>query len=143
MLQLTNRPWIELLRSNPMDLDPVYFVAYQDIAYHHGAGCRPARPSGVHRDSLGPARRPVPRMPVLDRAIDIANRRRRQAWKFRPLTRRTELSTAIFKKIDNGDAWLRDLMGDGAASHAPGRAHARSHVANAALSGSTTGRQSV
>jgi hypothetical protein len=118
MLQLTNTPWIELLRSNPTDLDPVYFAVYQDIVYHHGAGFRAARASGVHRDSLGPTPWPRPRMPVLDRAVDIANRRRWQAWELRILKRRTELSNAIFNKIDNGDGWLRDLMGDGAASHA-------------------------
>ncbi len=33
--------WRPLLRSNRMDLDPLWFGIYGDLAYHHGAGFRP------------------------------------------------------------------------------------------------------
>jgi hypothetical protein len=114
-LQLTETPWIELLRSNRTNLDPVYFAVYQDIVYHHGAGFRAGRPSGAHRDSLGPAPWPLPRVPVLSQAVDIANRRRWQAWELRTQKRRIELSNAIFNKIDKGESWLPELLGDSVA----------------------------
>jgi hypothetical protein len=33
-------PWRPLLRSNRVDLDPLWFGIYSDVAYHHGAGFR-------------------------------------------------------------------------------------------------------
>ncbi len=33
-------PWRPLLRSNRVDLDPLWFGIYADVAYHHGAGFR-------------------------------------------------------------------------------------------------------
>jgi len=39
---LTERdiPWRPLLRTNRVDLDPLWFGIYADVAYHHGAGFR-------------------------------------------------------------------------------------------------------
>jgi len=33
--------WKPLLRSNVVDLDPLWFAVYGDVVYHHGAGSRP------------------------------------------------------------------------------------------------------
>jgi hypothetical protein len=115
-LQLTETPWIELLRSNRTNLDPVYFAVYQDIVYHHGAGFRAGAPSGAHRESLGPAPWRLPRVPLLDRAEQALNHRRRQSWEVKTQKRRIELSKAMFKRIEEGDGWLGDLMGDSVAS---------------------------
>jgi len=111
-LQLTDTPWIELLRSNRKNLDPVYFGVYRDIIYHHGAGFRAGAPSGAHRDSLGPAPLPIPRLPLLEPAVESVNHRRRRSWERRVQKRRIELSKSIFDKIERDENWLDALMGD-------------------------------
>ena len=37
-LELTGTPWVQVLRSNRRNLDPLYFGIYGDVIYHHGAG---------------------------------------------------------------------------------------------------------
>jgi hypothetical protein len=39
-LELTETPWVPLLRTNGSKLHPVFFAIYGDIVYHHGAGFR-------------------------------------------------------------------------------------------------------
>jgi hypothetical protein len=112
-LQLTGTPWIELLRSNRTNLDPVYFAVYRDIVYHHGAGFRAGTPSGEHRDSLGPAPLRLPRLPLLERAEQMVNHRRWRRWEQKTQRRRIELSKAIFERINSDQSWLGDLIGDG------------------------------
>src|SRR4029077_945340 len=41
-LELTGTPWVEVLRSNRKDLDPIFFGIYGGVVYHHGAGFRGA-----------------------------------------------------------------------------------------------------
>ena len=36
-------PWKPLLRSNRVNLDPLWFGVYGDVVYHHGAGFRPMK----------------------------------------------------------------------------------------------------
>ena len=48
-LQLSNTPWVEVLRSNRENLDPLYFAIYGDTVYHHGAGFRTGELSPAHR----------------------------------------------------------------------------------------------
>lgn len=40
ILTATGTAWRPLLRTNRMDLDPLWFGIYGDVAYHHGAGFR-------------------------------------------------------------------------------------------------------
>ena len=40
MLQSEATPWHSLLRSNVVNLHPVFFGIYGDLVYHHGAGSR-------------------------------------------------------------------------------------------------------
>lgn len=116
-LQLTGTPWVELLRSNPTGLDPLYFAIYHDIVYHHGSSFRPATLSGEHHVSGG-APRPlrVPRTPMLGRAVQLVNQRRWQSWERQTLKRRSELSKAVYEKIAaGGTGWLAEIRGDGGA----------------------------
>jgi hypothetical protein len=39
-LELSETPWVKLLRTNGSKLHPVFFAVYGDIVYHHGAGFR-------------------------------------------------------------------------------------------------------
>ena len=41
LLESRSLAWRPLLRSNIVDLDPLWFAVYGDVVYHHGAGSRP------------------------------------------------------------------------------------------------------
>jgi len=112
-LELTGTPWVELLRSNRVNLDPMYFAIYGDIVYHHGSSFRPATLSGVHHVSgASPSPLPLPGVPLLDRAIRVVNRRRSQAWERRTVDQRAELSQSMYEKIRAGGSdWLTELKG--------------------------------
>src|SRR6202022_2119711 len=47
-LELSETPWVQVLRSNRRDLDPLYFAIYGGAVYHHGAGLTGGL-SRVHR----------------------------------------------------------------------------------------------
>ena len=40
ILEHRDEPWAPLLRSNTVDLHPLWFAVYDDLVYHHGAGFR-------------------------------------------------------------------------------------------------------
>ncbi len=51
--------WKPLLRSNKLNLDPLWFGIYGGVVYHHGAGSRPAisyRQTIIQRDAIRKAR---------------------------------------------------------------------------------------
>jgi len=110
-LELTETPWIELLRSNQTSLDPVYFAIYQDIVYHHGSSFRAATLSGVHYASdVAPKPLPVPGLPLLDTAVRVVIRRRWRLWERETLERRGQLSKMVFEKIRKGGSdWLAEV----------------------------------
>jgi hypothetical protein len=117
-LELSETPWIELLRSNGTSLDPMYFAVYHDIIYHHVSSFRPATLSGVH-DLAGnaPTIMARPGVPLLDQAVGLLNRRRRRAWRQRTVKQRAELSQTVFERIQAGDSdWLSDIKGSGGVS---------------------------
>jgi hypothetical protein len=110
-LELTKTPWVELLRSNRTNLDPIYFAIYGGILYHHGAGFRAGDPSGVHRTTQAPAPLRVPSIPGLGRVMAAVNGRRLRAWARRTQAGRIELSNEVFDEIQaGGSGWLAKLM---------------------------------
>jgi hypothetical protein len=110
-LQLTETPWVEVLRSNRNDLDPVYFAVYEDVIYHHGAGFRAGDPSGAHRAAGAPDPLPVPQLPLAAAAVQAVNRRRARSWERRTQRRRIQLSKVMFEKIQaGGSEWLAELI---------------------------------
>jgi hypothetical protein len=48
-LELSQTPWVQLLRTNGSKFHPLFFAVYGDIVYHHGAGFRG---SGLSRADL-------------------------------------------------------------------------------------------
>jgi hypothetical protein len=66
-LELSETPWVQLLRTNGSKLHPVFFAVYGEIVYHHGAGFRgealsrsdlqKVKAEAAARASLHPARR--------------------------------------------------------------------------------------
>jgi hypothetical protein len=107
-LELTNTPWIEVLRSNRRDLDPLYFAVYGGVIYHHGAGFRTGELSPVDR-----AASPTPllegsRLQPLARPL---NGLRWRLWERRVSRRHLALSNALYERIARGDdEWLSQLM---------------------------------
>jgi hypothetical protein len=109
-LQLGPTPWVEVLRSNRRDEDPVYFGVYGDVIYHHGAGFRGGTPSGVHRADA-PAGLRAPRVEPLGALIRAVNRRRYRAWERTTQARRLEQSRTVYEKIRAGGSdWVRDFI---------------------------------
>ena len=51
-LELSETPWVQLLRTNGSRLHPLYFGVYGDIVYHHGAGFRDSGLSRVDRHQM-------------------------------------------------------------------------------------------
>jgi len=109
-LELTNTPWVEVLRSNRRNPDPILFAVYGDTVYHHGMGFRPGALTRAHH-RLAPAP-PFPRrMPLLGRGMQYANWRARRAWTRRTQRAQAAQSQRIIERLQRGDdEWLSDLM---------------------------------
>lgn len=108
-LEVTNTPWVELLRSNRRNLDPLYFGVYGDTIYHHGAGFRTGELSPVDRDR---APRPlrVPGVSVLDAALRPINRERWKRWERRIESEHLQRSQRIYDRIQAGGLdWLAEF----------------------------------
>jgi hypothetical protein len=110
-LELAGMEWVEVLRSNRRNPDPLYFAVYGDIVYHHGAGFRAEKLSAVHRAML-PERLLRPnRSRVLAPVGRALVKRRRLAWEREKRERLLEDSQRMFEKIERGGSeWLADLI---------------------------------
>jgi hypothetical protein len=106
-LELSGTPWVQVLRTNRTNLDPLYFGIYGDVIYHHGAGFRTGQLSGTHSHTgpqglewRGPLR-------PLSRAL---NRSRWVRWERAERRRHVEQSKLVHAKIARGgDEWLAEL----------------------------------
>jgi hypothetical protein len=109
-LELTSTPWVEVLRSNRKNPDPLYFGIYGDVVYHHGAGFRGGELSPAHRDNA-PQKLSLPRLPVLRHAVRAVNRYRWRRWERAMIKRQREQSMQIIEGIERGGSdWLRELI---------------------------------
>jgi hypothetical protein len=110
-LELTNTPWVEVLRSNRKNLDPVLFGIYGDVIYHHGAGFRGVANMTRFHLALAPKPEPPPPLPIVNRLLRRRNWRKMQAWDRDTVERLTRLSDTVLEKIQTGDpAWLAEFM---------------------------------
>jgi len=118
-LELSETPWVQVLRSNETDVHPVFFAIYGDIIYHHGAGFRDdfvtrADKHRLRKDLANQS--PVQRW--LGRGRDFALRRQLNHDTNERIRQQSE---SIFGAIERGDpAWLA-MMRDGG-TPAPQRA---------------------
>jgi hypothetical protein len=109
-LELTDTPWVEVLRSNRRNPDPLFFAIYGDAVYHHGAGFRSTEFSRVHLDA-GPAPLRVPARPLLRGTMRRVNWERQRRWEHKLRTRQQEFAQLVFERIQNGDKdWPRELL---------------------------------
>jgi hypothetical protein len=109
-LELSRTPWVEVLRSNRRDVDPLYFAIYGDTIYHHGAGFRAGELSPAHRASSPELLRP-PNLPGLSPFTRLINGQRWRRWERAIQARQTRDSERIYEKISAGEEdWLAELM---------------------------------
>lgn len=109
-LELTNTPWVDVLRTNGEHLDPLLFAIYGDTIYHHGAGFR--RRGGAsrrHYDSQ-PKRLSVPDNLVLRALARQIDRAKMQGWRLMTRGPQIRESKRVFAKIERDDPdWLAEL----------------------------------
>jgi hypothetical protein len=112
-LELRATPWVEVLRSNTHDLDPVYFGVYGGVVYHHGAGFRAGGPSPQHNLD-GPGAIRAPSVPGVRALAHMAAARRRRRWVKQVQRSRIEVSERVYEQIAaGGEQWLAELTGGG------------------------------
>jgi hypothetical protein len=108
-LELTNTPWVELLRTNGTELHPLFFAVYADIVYHHGAGFR----EGVlvtRTDRQQEVQRlKTSRIPVVRGMLHRRNLEQRRATRLATQDRVSEQSRAIVERLQRGEAILAVL----------------------------------
>jgi hypothetical protein len=103
-LEVTQTPWVEILRSNREHLDPLLFAIYGNIIYHHGAGFRRG---GTARDSMPKPLLPMPSSPLLRSVTRRLDRARVFAWRLTTRLPQMRESKRIFEKIQRDDPdWL-------------------------------------
>jgi hypothetical protein len=109
-LELTKTQWVEVLRSNRRNVDPILFAVYGDIVYHHGAGFRTGILTSGHY-TLAPRRLTPPRAPILGRLVRRLDWQRRRAWERRTKMEQIRQSERIFARIQQGDSeWLSEFI---------------------------------
>lgn len=105
-LELTQTPWVDILRSNRIGVDPLFFAVYGDTIYHHGAGFRRGGPSRGYYDSK-PKPLPRPSSPLLRSAVARIEAVRLLPWRVRTRLPQILESKRVFEKIERGDSdWL-------------------------------------
>ncbi len=108
-LELTGTPWVEVLRSNAKNPDPLFFGVYGGTIYHHGAGFRAGELSRAHL-RRAPAPFSPPRAAMLRPLVRRVSWRRRNAWVRRTQRRYLEQSKLIYEQIRRGGReWLAEL----------------------------------
>lgn len=109
ILELTGTPWVPVLRSNRIRLDPLLCAIYGETIYHHGAGFRSGGASKSHYYSA-PKPLSVPDVPIvrtLAKRIDAA---RMQSWRVRRRGPQIIESKRVYERIRRGgDGWLQEI----------------------------------
>ena len=109
-LEVAGLDWVQLLRSNRTNIDPLFFAVYGDIVYHHGAGFRAQKLSASHRvgaPDIGAPERSGP-MRVLRAPLD---RRRLAGWEEQTRERLAAESRRVYERIAAGGTdWLTELI---------------------------------
>jgi hypothetical protein len=109
-LELTQTPWVEVLRTNRRNLDPLYYAIYGDAIYHHGAGFRAGELSPADRE-LAPSPLRLSRLALMDPFMRLINRQRWRSWEHSVQRRHVSQSELIFAKIrQGGSEWLSEFM---------------------------------
>jgi hypothetical protein len=103
--------WTPLLRSNRVDLHPVWFGVYGGVVYHHGAGFRPAvsRVDLATRPAAGWTARAA-RTPVLGAAARRWQRVREARWWRRRTAEAAALSEQVYDELARDPEFYRRFL---------------------------------
>jgi hypothetical protein len=108
-LELTQTPWVQVLRIQPQEPRPLYFAIYGDAVYHHGAGFRAGELSPAHREHA-PRALPASRVPPLQALRRLANGWRWRRWERATKRYHVRQSQLVYERIrGGGDEWLKEL----------------------------------
>ena len=109
VLELTDTPWVDVLRTNPAPIDPLFFAIYGGVIYHHGAGFRRGGSSRGFYDSR-PKPLPLPRTPMLRGVSHQIERVRLVPWRLKTRVPQMLESKRVFEKIERDDPdWLAGI----------------------------------
>jgi hypothetical protein len=107
-LELSGMPWVQILRSNHKNPDPLYLGIYGDVVYHHGAGLTGGL-SPAHR-AKSPEPVSWPQLPGARSAARLVNGWRWRRWERGEEKRLAQQSETFYQRIRSGDpGWLSDL----------------------------------
>lgn len=110
-LELSQTPWVPLLRTNGTNVHPVFFALYGNILYHHGAGFRDAFVTRTDRQQL--RRRTASQHPAVLWLRRARDRLLGRHWGHEVNERIRRQSQSIFDAIERDDGtWLTMLQKD-------------------------------
>jgi hypothetical protein len=108
-LELSDTPWVPVLRTNRRNLDPIFFAIYGDVIYHHGAGFHAGLPTRAHF-ATAPPRLRAPKVSVLGRVVRRLDWQRRRAWERKLSQTQVSESRRVFAQIERGGTdWLSEF----------------------------------
>jgi len=108
ILELSNTPWVQVLRTNRHQLDPLHYGIYGETIYHHGAGFRTGELSPAHGPGPGPA--PLSNVPGVGAVTRLFNRFRLRRWERGVEARHVRQSEQVYEKMQTGGSdWLTEL----------------------------------
>jgi hypothetical protein len=109
-LERSGREWTPLLRSNRLNLHPLWFGVYGDIVYHHGAGFR--KPiSRIDMDSRSPASSRGRDLPLVGRPLRMLDNVNYRRWEGRVAATAERMGAEMFVRLKNDPDFYRDLIG--------------------------------
>jgi hypothetical protein len=103
-LELSGTPWVDILRTNPITIDPLYFAIYGETIYHHGSGFRRG---GASRAAYDTRPKPLPVPIALRGAVRPIERARDFSWKARTRGPQLREANRVYRMIrDDDPAWI-------------------------------------
>jgi len=113
-LELTETPWVQLLRTNGSKLHPLFFAIYGDIVYHHGAGFRGNALSRADLQRLKTQAAEQSAQPPARRLLRAGIQRASRGNQWKETTEyNNEQSRLIFEAIQaNNSDWLAQVTDD-------------------------------
>jgi hypothetical protein len=101
--------WTPLLRTNRVNVHPLWFGVYADVVYHHGSGFRKAvaRIDLIERPRLSKRGR---QLPVVGRPLRRLNRSKLLRWEARTAQAAEQLGEEMFAKLERDPMFYKELI---------------------------------
>jgi len=111
-LEREHLPWTPLVRTNTVDLHPLWFAVYGDIVYHHGAGFR--NPMSRSIKAGRPTRwKRGERIPKLGRIVRTVDDMRVDAWMDRQIAANRILGDEVFERLSSDPDFYLEFVPPG------------------------------